>query len=101
MITDRLDDPQSYSHALFFSLLKQKNAQTLTDLAFQTAQAVVFLFTNHDPITISELGARFFENSKALRQGEARQLLINWLACCVRTGSRRGRTHLVPRSCVS
>ena len=82
MITDRLDDPQSGTHDLFFSLLKQKNAQTLTDLAFQTAQAVVFLLSNHDPITISEMGARFFENSKALRQGEARQLLIDWLACC-------------------
>jgi len=86
MITDRLDDPKSCTHALFFSLLKQKNAQTLTDLAFQTAQAVVFLLSNHDPITISELGARFFENSKALRQGEARQLLIDWLACCYGLG---------------
>lgn len=81
-ITDRLADPQSGIHALFFSMLKQKKAPALTDLAFQTAQAVVFLLSNHDPITISELGARFFENSKALRQGEARQLLIDWLACC-------------------
>ena len=82
MITDRLVDPQSCTHDLFFSMLKQKNAQTMTDLAFQTAQAVVFLLSNHDPITISELGARFFENSKALRQGEPRQLLMDWLACC-------------------
>ena len=82
MITDKLADQQSGTRDLFFSLLKQKNAQTLTNLAFQTAQAVVFLLSNHDPITISELGARFFKNSKALRQGEARQLLLGWLACC-------------------
>lgn len=86
LITDRLADPQSRSHDQFFSLLKQKNARTLTDLAFQTARAVGFLLSNHDPITISELGARFFENSKALRQGEARQLLMDWLAYCYGLG---------------
>jgi hypothetical protein len=34
---------------------------------------------NNSPITISELGARFFEHSKQLRQGELRSLLIRWL----------------------
>ena len=82
MITDRLADPQSHTHDLFFSLLKQKDEKTLTNLAFQAAQALVFLLSNHDPITISELSARFFENSKALRQGEARGLLMDWIACC-------------------
>ena len=28
----------------------------------------------------------FFENSKVLRQGEARQLLLDWLACCYGLG---------------
>ena len=93
MITDRLDDPRSGSHDLFFSLLKQKNAQTLTDLSFQTAHALVFLLSNHDPITFSELGARFFENSKVLRQGEARGLLIDWLACCYGLGQEE-ETHI-------
>jgi len=82
MLTGRLADPQSCTHDLFFSLLKQKDAQTLTDLAFQTAHALVFLLSNHDPITISELVARFFEDSKALRQGETRHLIIDWVACC-------------------
>ena len=82
MITDGLGDPKSCTHDLFFSLLKQKNEQALTDLAFQTARAVVFLLSNPDPITISELGARFFENSKALAKGDARRLLMDWLARC-------------------
>ena len=44
------------------------------------AQTVEFLLTNTRAIGISELGARFFGDSKALRTGGLRSELARWLA---------------------
>ncbi len=41
-----------------------------------------FLLGNSEPITISELGARFCTDSKQLRQGELRSLVVEWLRIC-------------------
>lgn len=66
--------PESLVH-----LLKTENEQEATTLCFQAAETVLFLLKNTTPVTISELGARFFADSKRLRQGEARSLLLEWL----------------------
>ncbi len=50
-----------------------------TGLCFQATNALNYLLKNNDPITISELGARFFSDSKKLRQGEFRNVLLRWL----------------------
>jgi hypothetical protein len=60
-------------------MLSNNSEQELTNSCFQVAETLVFLLNNNSPITISELGARFFENSKKLRQGELRSLLLRWL----------------------
>ncbi len=52
---------------------------TVRTNCFQLAETLRFLLHNSTPITISELGARFFGNSKVLRQGEMRGLLFEWL----------------------
>ena len=46
---------------------------------FTMAEIISFLLHNTEPITVSDLGARFFKDSKSLRQGELRTLLIRWL----------------------
>ncbi len=46
---------------------------------FTMAEIFSFLMHNTEPITVSDLGARFFKDSKSLRQGELRTLLIRWL----------------------
>lgn len=56
-----------------------KSDEDVISCCFQAAEAVRFVLHNREPITISELGARFFNNSKALRQGELRALLLQWL----------------------
>ncbi len=50
-----------------------------TQHCFQLAETVQHLLDNITPVTISELGARFFGNSKVLRQGEQRAQLLRWL----------------------
>jgi len=60
-------------------MLSTRSEKRLTKSCFQVAETVVFLLSNGSPITISELGARFFEHSKKLRQGELRSLLLRWL----------------------
>jgi len=46
---------------------------------FIMAEIISFLLHNKEPITVSDLGAQFFKDSKILRQGELRTLLIRWL----------------------
>lgn len=74
-ITERL----SASQDDLKRMLKNETEQYVTTFCFQAAKTLHFLLGNETPITISELGARFFHNSKLLRQGEARHLILSWL----------------------
>lgn len=60
-------------------MLNGKSEDTVNTICFQMAEAVLFLVNNREPITISELGAKFFYNSKVLRQGELRPQFLQWL----------------------
>lgn len=74
-ITERLSAAQDDLNRMF----KNEPEQYVTEFCFQAAETLQFLLKNKTPITISELGARFFNNSKLLRQGEARHLILRWL----------------------
>ncbi len=74
-----LTETLSTSPDALVRLLKSANEKEATTLCFQAAETVLFLLKNTTPVTISELGARFFTDSKLLRQGEARNLLLEWL----------------------
>jgi hypothetical protein len=50
---------------------------------FTVGKIVVFLLENSREITLSELGARFCNNSKSLRQGELKNMVEQWL-CLLR-----------------
>jgi hypothetical protein len=63
-------------------LLINKGEEWLNTTLFRVAETVGFILANKDPITVSELGARFFADSKALRQGELRALVLQWLRHC-------------------
>lgn len=63
----------------FERMLVTKGKEWISTTFFQIAETVQFVLTNNEPITISELGARFFSDSKALRQGELRALVVRWL----------------------
>lgn len=75
---------------LLFSVLQEDDSSIRSILSgnsekkgkgkcFTMAAIISFLLHNTEPITISDLGARFFQDSKSLRQGELRTLLIRWL----------------------
>ena len=61
------------------SMLNNSNEESLKEKCFKTAEIVTFLTENKNVITVSDLGAKFYHNSKALRQGELRNLLVTWL----------------------
>ncbi len=64
----------------FFTASREKEAEhKVTELCFHLAHTIKFLQNNQEPVTISELGARFFRDSKVLRQGEIRSLFIRFL----------------------
>ncbi len=63
----------------FERMLDTKGEDWVSSIFFQAAETIQFVLTNNEPITISELGARFFHNSKALRQGEIRAICLKWL----------------------
>ncbi len=69
----------STSHDILKRMFKNETEQHVTTTCFQAVETLRFLLKNKTPITISELGARFFNNSKLLRQGEIRHLLLRWL----------------------
>jgi hypothetical protein len=60
-------------------MLVTRGEEWVSSNFFKVAETIRFVVTNKEPLTISELGARFFSNSKALRQGEMRALLLQWL----------------------
>ncbi len=64
------------------TMLKGNSKESVKATCFKTAEIITFLTENKEVITVSDLGARFYNNSKALRQGELRTLLISWLALC-------------------
>lgn len=53
--------------------------EQVREICFTTAAIIRFLLANKEPVTISDLGARFYKDSKALRQGELRTLFLRWL----------------------
>ena len=59
--------------------LRTGSVNDTTNRCFQLAKTLQYLLDNTEPVTVSELGAQFFESSKALRQGELRTLLLRWL----------------------
>jgi len=61
------------------SLLSGNSEKKGKSKCFIMAEIISFLMHNHSPITVSDLGARFYQDSKALRQGELRTLLVRWL----------------------
>ena len=60
-------------------MLTAKSEEAVNTCCFQTAEAVQFVLKNNIPITVSELGAKFLNDSKALRQGELRAIFLQWL----------------------
>ncbi len=64
------------------TMLKGNSKESVKKTCFKTAEIVTFLIENKKVITVSDLGAKFYNNSKALRQGELRTLLVSWLALC-------------------
>lgn len=60
-------------------MLATKGEEHVTNHLFKVAETVRFVLDNKTPITVSELGARFFSDSKTLRQGELRALVLQWL----------------------
>jgi len=65
--------------SLVRSMPASNSEKTVGNFCFQTAETISFLLANREPITVSELGARFYYDSKALRQGELRRLFLGWL----------------------
>ncbi len=61
------------------SILSKNSEKKGREKCFITAEIITFLMHNSEPITVSDLGAQFYKDSKALRQGELRRLLVNWL----------------------
>jgi len=61
-------------------MLTASTEELVRQSCFTLAETMQFLLDNRTVLTVSDLGARFFHNSKALRQGELRALLLKWLA---------------------
>jgi hypothetical protein len=77
LLRDLIRYLQEHPEELKRALANSENETTKR--CFQLAQTVQHLLGNTLPLTVSELGAQFFGNSKALRQGEYRALLLRWL----------------------
>ncbi len=63
-------------------MLLGSSEEVVREKCFTTAETTQFLLRNNTVLTVSDLGAKFFHNSKILRQGEMRSLLLKWLALC-------------------
>jgi len=63
-------------------MLLGRSEEAVRQNCFTTAETIRFLLQNDEVLTVSDLGAKFFHNSKILRQGEMRGLLLRWLALC-------------------
>jgi len=74
-LIDFLEEEQAPLKRMFTA----KSEEAVNTCCFQTAEAVQFVLKNNIPITVSELGAKFFNDSKALRQGELRAIFLQWL----------------------
>ena len=66
-------------HAPLKRMFAVKSEEAVNTCCFQIAEALQFVLKNNIPITVSELGAKFFHDSKALRQGELRSTFLQWL----------------------
>jgi len=63
-------------------MLTASTEETVRERCFTTAKTIQFLLSNSTVLTVSDLGAKFHHNSKTLRQGEMRSLLLRWLTLC-------------------
>ncbi len=63
-------------------MLPGRSEEEVRQNCFTTAETIRFLLQNKEVLTVSDLGAQFFHNSKILRLGEMRSLLLKWLALC-------------------
>ena len=79
-LTDGLREEEKTVRKLFTLFPAPDSAREVKDICFQLFTTIEFLQHNSEPVTISELGARFFGNSKILRQGEIRSILLHWLS---------------------
>ena len=71
----RLLQSQSARH----SLLDEAKADALRTEWFRLAETVRHLQANRQQVGLSDLGARFFNDSKTLRAGRLRTILCQWL----------------------
>ncbi len=71
----------SGKHALNAGEIEQRRHQWFT-----LAELIVFLRDNRTPLGLSELGARFFGDSKILRSGKLNSELCQWLSALATDG---------------